>query len=216
MSVKLMAVTRGVGELQDRDAQDVISYITRVSNSSNQANFDTSAKLLAYCIKNQHWSPFEHAFLTIEIETSRAIAAQILRHRSFTFQEFSQRYAKALDVLYYEARQQDVKNRQNSTDTLNEETKKWFQQVQEEIWKMSYQIYSDALDKGVAKECARFILPLNTATKIYMTGSARSWIHYIQLRCDKATQLEHRIIADGCKAIFLNEFPDIAKALEWQ
>ena len=213
--VKLVAITQGSGELVNKTAQEVVAYVTRVSNPNNQLNFDTAPKLLAYCIKNQHWSPFEHAFFTVEIVTSRGIAAQVLRHRSFTFQEFSQRYSTANSYIQYEARRQDVKNRQNSIDDIEQQDKDWFKQAQEQVWELSNNLYQEALNKQIAKEQARFLLPLNTETKIYMTGSIRSWIHYCQLRCDKATQKEHRDIADGCKQIFSENFPDIAKALGW-
>ncbi len=213
--VKLVAVTQGAGELVNKNAQDVISFITRVSNPNNQMNFETSPKLLAYCIKHGHWSPFEHAYMTLEIETTRGIAAQILRHRSFVFQEFSQRYAKAAEYEVCNARKQDMKNRQNSTDDLTVEERTWFADAQERIWDLSYGLYNQALEKGIAKESARFLLPLNTKTRIYMTGNARSWIHYVDLRSAHGTQKEHMDIAEGCRKHFCEQFPDIARALEW-
>ena len=213
--VKLVAFTQGAGELIRKNAQEVISFITRVSNPENQMNFETSPKLLAYCIRNGHWSPFEHASMTVEIETTRAIAAQILRHRSFCFQEFSQRYAKAAEYEEADARRQDTKNRQNSTDDLTSAEQGWFHDAQKKIWDLTYGLYTEALEKGIAKECARFLLPLNTKTRIYMTGNARSWIHYIELRSAHGTQKEHMDIAHECRRIFSERFPDIAKGLEW-
>lgn len=213
--VKLVAITQGAGELTTRSAQDVISYITRVSAPLNQNNFNTASKLLKYCLQHGHFSPFEHAYITLEIETSRAIATQVLRHRSFTFQEFSQRYSKSSDFIEYEARQQDLKNRQNSTDTLSDETKAFFKMAQEHIWREAKSLYDKALELNVAKECARFLLPLNTKTKLYMTGSVRSWIHYIELRSANGTQKEHMDIALECRTIIGEQFPDIKEALEW-
>lgn len=207
--VKLISITQGANELVNKSAQEVISYIARVSNPSNQMNFDTASKLLKYLIKHQHWSPFEHSYMTLEITTSRAIAAQILRHRSFVFQEYSQRYSKATGYVEYEARRQDNKNRQNSIDDLDEKTKQLFKQFQEEVWYKSEVFYNHLISLGVAKECARFLLPLNTETTILMTGSVRSWVHYLQLRTHKDTQLEHRIIAEECKNIFCEQFPDL-------
>lgn len=209
--VKLIAKTAGVGEAIT--GQELISFIARVSNPSNQGNFGTASKLLKYLVKHQHWSPFEHAFMTVEIKTSRAIAQQILRHRSFTFQEFSQRYAEVLTHESYEARRQDFKNRQNSIDDLPESVKDMFRKYQEHIWNEAYSRYKALIDSGVAKEVARFILPLNTSTTIYMTGPVRSWIHYIDLRTDPSTQKEHRDIALAIREIFYQEFPDVAEAM---
>lgn len=214
-SVKLVAITEGANELIGKSAQDIISYVARVSNPNNQMSFETGSKLIKYCITHQHWSIFEHAFVTAEIKTSRAIAAQILRHRSFTFQEFSQRYAQAFDCVTYGARRQDQKNRQNSIDDMSDEDKSWFQNAQEEVWEDSKALYDEAISRGIAKEQARFLLPLNTATTIYMSGSVRSWIHYIQLRSGNGTQKEHADIANACKSIMIDRFPDIAKALSW-
>jgi thymidylate synthase (FAD) len=213
--VKIVAVTKGVGDLAERDAQEVISFAARVSSPKNQKNFDTSQKLLKYCIKNSHWSVFEHASMTLEIKTSRAITAQILRHRSFTFQEFSQRYAEAVEFIKYPARRQDTKNRQNSIDDMEDKDKLWFEVAQDRIWWEAKKLYDEALAKGIAKEQARFLLPLSTETTIYMTGNVRSWIQYINLRSANGTQLEHMKIAEECKKIFTEYFPDIAKALEW-
>lgn len=220
MKVNLIANTKGAGKLiaelgREPNGQEVTGYITRVSNPNNQLNMDTVPKLLAYCIKHKHWSPFEHAYMTLEIETSRAIAAQILRHRSFTFQEFSQRYSVATEFETYPARRQDVKNKQNSIDDMSEDDKTWFEVIQRQVQSDCRMYYEEALKKGIAKEQARFLLPLSTKTTIYMTGNLRSWIHYIELRADKSTQLEHREIALECKRIFKEEYPDIAEALGW-
>jgi len=214
-NVKLVAITEGAEELVGKSAQDIIAYVARVSNPNNQTNFGTGSKLINYCITNDHWSIFEHAFVTVEIKTSRAIAAQILRHRSFTFQEFSQRYAAAFDKVNYEARRQDSKNRQNSIDDMSDIDKIWFQVAQDAVWNKAKELYDDALARGIAKEQARFLLPLNTATTLYMSGSVRSWIHYIQLRAGNGTQKEHADIAIACREIISGRFPDVAKALGW-
>ena len=218
--VKLIAITQGAGELEGKTAQEVITYNARVSNPNNQLQFETAAGLLKYCIKHQHWSIFEQADLTLEINTTRGIAAQILRHRSFTFQEFSQRYAdtKLLTekLTPPELRKQDDKNRQNSIeDELGDYVKLGLYTEIQEHFNKSQKLYDKLLHKGVAKECARFVLPIATPTRIYMKGSARSWIHYIELRSQRGTQKEHREIAEGCKEIFSSQFPDIAKALAW-
>ena len=195
-----------------------MGYVARVSNPNNQENPEYS-KLLAYCIKHNHWSVFEQAHMTLEIETSRAIAAQILRHRSFTYQEFSQRYADtgllANDIPLPELRRQDTKNRQNSIDDLEEEQVHAMHKAISDLFKESQDVYRYLLDMGVAKECARMVLPLATPTRIYMTGSVRSWIHYISLRSANGTQKEHMDIANMCKEIFVEQFPTCAKALEW-
>ena len=197
------------------DAEKTMLYCARVSNPANQNSENT--KLLDYCIKHGHWSVFEMADMIVEIETSRAIAAQILRHRSFNFQEFSQRYAEVADdaVEIYQARRQDNKNRQNSIDDMPESTKKWFEKAQKTLWDKSIKYYNTALEAGIAKEQARFLLPLNTKTKLYMKGNIRSWIHYLDLRCGNGTQLEHKAIADSIKDIFCQQFPIIAKAKGW-
>ena len=217
--IKLIAITQGAGELVDKNAQDVISYIARVSNPNNQLNFDTTAGLLRYCIKHEHWSIFEQAYMTLEINTTRGIAAQILRHRSFTFQEFSQRYADtnllAEDIQIPELRRQDTKNRQNSTDDLQEEQVFVLNKMIQDLFRDAQDTYTHLLDQGVAKECARFVLPLATPTRIYMTGSCRSWIHYINLRSSHGTQKEHMDIAEGCRVVFKQEFPSVSEALEW-
>lgn len=210
MNVKLISVTP--------DAEKHIAYCARVSNPNNQTN-DNISKLLKYCINNQHWSIFEHGFLTLEINTTRGLAAQILRHRSFTFQEFSQRYADTTllgnDIPLFELRRQDNKNRQNSIDDIdNEIVVKWNTQIREHFAKAKA-LYDGMIKDGVAKECARFILPLATPTRLYMSGSTRSWIHYIQLRSGHGTQKEHMIIAQECKRIFTEQFPIISEALGW-
>jgi len=214
-SVKLIAITEGANDLVKKNAQDLTSFIARVSSPDNQWNFETGPRLLKYCITHNHWSPFEHAYFTVEIKTSRAISAQILRHRSFTYQELSQRYTKATNYIKYPARRQDVKNRQNSIDDMSDEDKQWFAEKQEELWNAASNLYDEALGRGIAREQARFLLPLNTATTLYMTGSLRSWIHYVQLRSGNGTQKEHADIALRVKSIMTERFPDIAEALEW-
>lgn len=213
--VKLVSVTKGAGELLDKTAQELIAYTARVSNPANQMNMETAPKLVAYLIKNRHWSPLEMAHMTVEITTSRAIAQQILRHRSFAFQEFSQRYAEVTDFETYEARRQDNKNRQNSIDDMSPEDKTWFYAAQLQTQSASEALYKEALRRGIAKEQARFLLPLGTQTRIYMCGSVRSWVHYLELRSSHGTQKEHKDIAIDIKKVFVEQFPDIARALEW-
>tara|TARA_B100000073_G_scaffold244281_1_gene204888 strand:- start:291 stop:926 length:636 start_codon:yes stop_codon:yes gene_type:complete len=199
------------------DAEKLMAYIARVSNPRNQSN-ENFSKLLSYCIKNEHWSVFEQSFMTVQIETNRGIAAQILRHRSFTFQEFSQRYADSLQlgsIPLPELRRQDTKNRQNSIEDLSPETKAKFEEKISKHFKNASILYEEMLSEGIAKECARFVLPLSTPTRIYMTGSCRSWIHYINLRSANGTQKEHQIIALKCKTIFSKNFPIVAEALNW-
>jgi len=199
------------------DAEKTMAYIARVSNPKNQDNQDF-ANLIKYCINHEHWSVFEQAYMTLQIETNRGIAAQILRHRSFTFQEFSQRYADSSQLGHIpipELRRQDTKNRQNSTSDLEQTISKEFQEKIEMQFTQTLELYQEMLSKGVAKECARFILPLATPTRIYMTGSCRSWIHYIKLRSGHGTQKEHLDIAIQCKGIFSIQFPTVAKALSW-
>jgi thymidylate synthase (FAD) len=218
MNTKLIAITQGAGDLIEQNAQEVISYIARVSNPNNQLNFDTAAGLLRYCIKHEHWSIFEHAFMTLEINTTRGIAAQILRHRSFTFQEFSQRYADSSllgNIPVPELRRQDTKNRQNSIDDVDPFVLQKYEMLNQDYFKRGMDLYKQMLNDGIAKECARFILPLATPTRIYMTGSCRSWIHYIQLRSENGTQQEHMDIAKECQCIFAGQFPNVAEALEW-
>lgn len=223
MNVRLISLTQPLIQTEDQQApegwrmtpEELIVYTARVSNPANQMNMETAPKLIAYLVKHKHWSPFEMASMTIEIETSRAIAAQILRHRSFAFQEFSQRYAEAsLGFETYEARRQDTKNRQNSIDDLPEETKAWFLEAQRGQQAESEDLYQAALNKGIAKEQARFLLPLSTSTRLYMTGSIRSWIHYLQVRLEKGTQKEHREIAVGIYELFSQNFPNVATALQ--
>jgi thymidylate synthase (FAD) len=204
-AVKLISITP--------NAEELIAYCARVS-SKNQDN-PKIQKLLEYCIDHEHWSVFESAFITVEINTSRAISAQILRHRSFTFQEFSQRYAEVPDFYTYEARRQDTKNRQKSIDDMDFKDKHWFTCAQDRVQTVSAFLYNEALDKGIAKEQARFLLPLSSKTKLYMTGNVRSWIHYIDLRCKWDTQKEHRDLALEIREILKKELPTIAKAVAW-
>ena len=200
------------------DAEKHMAYCARVSNPKNQNNEKISG-LLKYCIKHQHWSIFEQAFMTLEIETTRGIAAQILRHRSFTYQEFSQRYADSSllsdAIPLPELRRQDTKNRQNSIDDIDEFTKQRFEILMRRYFDEGMDLYREMLDVGIAKECARFVLPLAVPTRLYMTGSVRSWIHYIDLRTANGTQKEHMDIAESAKCIFCCQFPTIAEALEW-
>ncbi len=199
------------------DAEKLMAYIARVSNPSNQDN-DKFAGLLRYCIKHNHWSVFEQSSMTLEIETTRAIAAQILRHRSFTFQEFSQRYASTSELKEIELpelRRQDLKNRQNSTDDLDPDDIEKLNRQMNTLFSSATNLYQQMLELGVAKECARMVLPLCTPTKIYMTGSCRSWIHYINLRSAHGTQKEHMQIAEACRDVFVETFPIVSEALEW-
>ncbi len=217
MKVDLIAITKPIKDsLLEFSSEELMSYVARVSNPSNQMNIKTSSKLLGYCIKNSHWSVFEHVNMTVEITTSRAIAAQILRHRSFVFQEFSQRYSEITSFEKYEARRQDLKNRQNSIDDMDQDTKEWFQMAQQLITEDARAMYEEALRRGVAKEQARFLLPLSTQTTLYMTGNIRNWIHYIELRTENGTQKEHADIALAIKEIFKQQFPAISEALEWR
>ena len=200
------------------DAEKHIAYVARVSNPKNQNN-DNFSGLLKYCIKHGHWSIIEQAFMTLEIETTRGIAAQILRHRSFTYQEFSQRYADSNllgEIELPELRRQDTKNRQNSIDDLDPEVIEKLNKQMNTLFSSALSLYNQMLEKGVAKECARFVLPLATPTRIYMSGSARSWIHYINLRSGHGTQKEHMDIANECKSIFVEQFPSVAEAMEWE
>ena len=196
------------------NAEKTIGYCARVSNPKNQDNPDV-AGLLKFCIKHGHWSIFEMANMVVEINTTRGIAAQILRHRSFSFQEFSQRYAKAQGFEYVRPRRQDTKNRQNSWDDLEEENRKWFEYTNKKVQDTTNDFYEEALERGIAKESARFLLPLSTKTRMYMNGTVRSWIHYIKLRTDPSTQKEHQDIANEIKGIFREELPIISDALEW-
>ena len=199
------------------DAEKNMAYIARVSNPKNQDNQDFE-KLIKYCIKNEHWSVFEQAYMTLQIETNRGIAAQILRHRSFTFQEFSQRYADSTqlgNIPIPELRRQDNKNRQNSFSDLSDQISNKFKSKIKIQFEQSIKLYEEMIQSGIAKECARFVLPLATPTRIYMTGSCRSWIHYINLRSAHGTQKEHMEIANECKDIFRKQFPAVATSLSW-
>ena len=210
MTVKLVSITP--------DAEATMGYVARVSNPANQENPNV-AGLLKYCIKHNHWSVFEQSFMTLEIETTRAIAAQILRHRSFTYQEFSQRYADssllAEKIPLPELRRQDTKNRQNSIDDIDPFVQQKFEMKIQKLFTQSMDLYKEMLSEGIAKECARNVLPLCTPTRIYMSGSCRSWIHYINLRSANGTQKEHMDIANACKEVFKEQFPVVAEALEW-
>jgi thymidylate synthase (FAD) len=210
MNVKLISVTP--------DAEKMMGYVARVSNPSNQEN-PKVAGLLKYCVKHQHWSVFEQSFMTLEIETTRGLAAQILRHRSFTFQEFSQRYADSsllsTNIPLPELRRQDTKNRQNSINDVDEFKVQKYQMLMQDYFKQGMDLYQQMLTDGIAKECARFVLPLATPTRLYMSGSCRSWVHYIDLRSAHGTQKEHMDIAEACKKVFVEQFPTVAEALEW-
>ncbi len=209
MNVRLVSITP--------DAEKTMAYIARVSNPSNQEN-ENFAGLLRYCIKHQHWSVFEQSSMTLEIETTRGLAAQILRHRSFTFQEFSQRYADSNllgEIELPELRRQDTKNRQNSIDDLDPAVVEKLEKQMNTLFSSSLALYNQMLESGVAKECARFVLPLATPTRLYMTGSCRSWVHYINLRSAHGTQKEHMDIAEACRKVFTEQFPSVSEALEW-
>ena len=209
MTARLISITP--------DAEKTMAYIARVSNPANQEN-DNYTGLLKYCIKHNHWSVFEQSTMTVEIETTRAIAAQILRHRSFTYQEFSQRYAdaKLLETIELpELRRQDNKNRQNSIDDLDPMIVDKLNAQMNTLFSSAFSLYNQMLQEGVAKECARMVLPLCTPTRIYMTGSCRSWIHYINLRSANGTQKEHMLIAQAVKKIFIEQFPAVSDALDW-
>ena len=210
MNVKLISVTP--------DAEKMMGYVARVSNPSNQEN-PKVAGLLKYCVKHQHWSVFEQSFMTLEIETTRGLAAQILRHRSFTFQECSQRYADSsllsTNIPLPELRRQDTKNRQNSIDDIDEFKVQKYQMLMQDYFTQGMDLYQQMLTDGIAKECARFVLPLATPTRLYMSGSCRSWVHYIDLRSAHGTQKEHMDIAEACKKVFIEQFPTVAEALEW-
>lgn len=207
MNIKIISVTSS----EIGSAEDLIVYTARVSNPENQNNFETSEKLLNFLAKHKHWSPFEMADMTVEIKTSRAIAAQILRHRSFSFQEFSQRYSEATEVELLELRYKAETNRQSSSNAVSKEHR--FYNEIERLQAESFYLYNEMLNHGIAKECARGILPLNTQTTMYMKGSVRSWIHYLQIRTAENTQLEHREIALSILEIFRKEFPIISKSL---
>ena len=210
MNVNLISITP--------DAEKTMGYIARVSNPNNQDN-PKVAGLLKYCIQHDHWSVFEQATMTLEISTTRGLAAQILRHRSFTFQEFSQRYADTNllgDIPIPELRRQDAKNRQNSIDDIPEEQTERLQKVIASYFAEGIDLYNELLREGIAKECARFVLPLATPTKLYMTGSCRSWVHYINLGSAHGTQKEHMDIAEAVRKVFIREFPTVSEALDWK
>ena len=211
MSVKLVSITHPKMDGLST-AEELISYCARVSNPSNQMNIDSSSKLLSYLIKHKHWSPFEMVDMTVAIVTRRSIAAQILRHRSFSFQEFSQRYSTATDIQKIELRKQGNTNRQSSEDVVLDSS---LLTLVENHMERGKELYHFLIEKGVARETARDVLPLATETTMYMKGSIRSWIHYLELRCSDDTQLEHRIIANNIKDIFTKNFPNISKTLSW-
>ena len=196
------------------NAEELITYMARVSNPANQSNTETSQRLIRYLIEHQHWSPFEMVNMCVEVETTRSIAAQILRHRSFSFQEFSQRYAEVqLRPELPEMRRQDTKNRQNSIDDLPLEVLHETDKLVSQAFVTAYRAYDRLLELGVAKECARDVLPLATPTRLYMNGTIRSWIHYCQLRCGNGTQLEHRMIAEGAYKLLQEHLPSVCAAL---
>ena len=219
MDIKLVSITQPADRMnpvERMSPEELIVYTARVSSPANQDNHETAPRLLKYLIDHKHWSPFEMVDMTVELETSRAIAAQILRHRSFSFQEFSQRYSKASASFETpDPRRQDTKNRQNSTDDLPEETVRWFRDAQFTVCRNSYRLYEEALEKGIAKEQARLLLPMSIITRMYMKGSVRSWIHYLQVRTDPSTQKEHRDVALAIQRVFVHEFPHTATALGW-
>ncbi len=216
MQVKLVSITQPMINQQDElmSAEDIIAYCARVSNPKNQMNTATAPRLLAFLIKHKHWSPFELASMCVEIKTSRAIAAQILRHRSFSFQEFSQRYSEAQKLEELELRTPAEKNRQSSSDPIDKQHEAY--KFAKASMETAVNTYKHLLELGVAKECARAILPLNTETTMYMNGTVRSWIHYINLRAEENTQKEHREIAEEIKSIFTKQFPTVSEALNWK
>ena len=215
MSVSLVGMTQPSAITGCHTANELIAYTARVSNPDNQNNPKTASKLLGYLIKHEHWSPFEMVSVTLEITTTRDISRQIIRHRSFSFQEFSQRYAKSTKFETRECRLQDQTNRQNSVETEDRELAEWWNMAQKELIQKAKLIYKTALDHGIAKEQARAVLPEgNTETTLYMSGTLRSWIHYCKLRRSNGTQKEHMIIADQCWDVLSQHFPDVAKAVE--
>lgn len=224
MNVNLVSITKSLLEEKELTVEELIVYIARVSNPSNQLNSDTSDRLINYMIKNKHWSPFEMVDMTVEIQTSRGIAQQILRHRSFSFQEFSQRYAEVTEMEDIQLRKSGATNRQSSLEPFDPmlirhenngtNTELDASEAINDHITSAQNLYRTLIEAGVAKECARFVLPLTTSTTIYMKGSIRSWIHYLQIRTDEHTQLEHREIAQAIKAIFRTNFPNIDKALK--
>ena len=228
MKVKLISITRPAsgfmqGEVGEdtMNAESLIVYCARVSNPKNQMNMETAPKLIKFLIKHKHWSPFELANMCVEIKTSRAIAAQILRHRSFSFQEFSQRYSDATDFEPTQLRKQADKNRQSSEEEINPNLPADYKNIPAFTAVRSHllqskKLYDELIKEGVARECARMVLPLGTQTTMYMNGSVRSWIHYINLRTEENTQKEHRDIADEIKSIFMQQFPYTSEALGWE
>ena len=214
MQVRLVAVSQPVSDLC-KTPEDLLAYCARVSNPANQANSETAPRLLAYLVRNQHWSPFEMASMTLEIRTTRDIARQILRHRSFSFQEFSQRYATAVgEPVLREARMQDTKNRQASNSTEDRDLQAWWRSHQQMVARTANDVYATALGKGIAKEVARSVLPEGmTESVLYMAGTVRSWIHYCDLRTDASTQKEHREVAMACREVLLREFPSLSQVL---
>jgi len=215
MSVSLVGMTQPSAATGCYTANQLIAYVARVSNPENQNNDKTASKLLKYLIKHEHWSPFEMVSATLEIKTTRDISRQIIRHRSFSFQEFSQRYAESTNFETRECRLQDQTNRQNSIETEDRELAEWWRMAQKELIQKSKLVYQTALDHGIAKEQARAVLPEgNTETTLYMSGTLRSWIHYCKLRMSNGTQKEHMIIADQCWDVLSQHFPDVAKAVE--
>ncbi len=215
MKTKLISITDSLISEQKLSPEELIVYTARVSNPENQLNTETSDRLLHYLIKHKHWSPFEMVDMTVEITTSRAIAQQILRHRSFSFQEFSQRYSKATNIQPIGLRYKGKTNRQSSESLVDFEDHLYFGQQIENLITQVNNLYNEMIDNDIAKECARMILPLATQTTLYMKGSVRSWIHYLQIRTDEHTQFEHREIADEIKDIFIEKFPNISKALNF-
>ena len=222
MNVSLVSITRPLRPTHHSPytAEELIAYCARVSNPKNQSNTETAPKLLRFLIKHKHWSPFELASMCVEIKTSRAIAAQILRHRSFSFQEFSQRYSEATEFENTELREQAKKNRQSSEGQINPNLSDDYKNISAHVavrdhLHKSKRLYDELIKEGVAKECARMILPLATETTMYMNGTVRSWIHYIELRAQENTQKEHRDIANAIKEVFIKQFPNVSEALEW-
>lgn len=216
--IKLISMTQPLVQVEGKDLspEQFIEYTARISNPEGQEKYNTTFKLLKYLIENNHISPLEMVDFTVEIETSRAIATQILRHWSFSFQEFSQRYAQASEYVEYDARSQDSKNRQNSIDNMSDEDKLWFHEAQMKVWTESKALYDEALNKGIAKEQARFLLPLNTKTRLYMKGSIRDWYFYLRLRSGNGTQKEHMDIAkEIIDGVFKPHFPVIATVAGW-
>lgn len=209
MRISLIAITPNI--------EEVMVYVARVSSPKSQAEGNNPGKLLKYCLEHRHWSVFEHGFITLEINTSRTIARQILRHRSFSFSEFSQRYSEVIEKpIFTNARRQDTKNRQNSIDDMSDEDKCYWWNAQDEVWNLAYAHYKDALKNGVSKENARALLPEGmTPSRLYMSGSVRSWLTYLDVRCGNGTQLEHSEIANQCKDILRPLLPLIFEAKEW-